>query len=257
MDLAELAYSSQRATCMELEPGAHAVVSPARSTGEGSRSPTPEEEAARRADLHLAMRRIPEMARGVRISLEKIDQYGLRLVSDFREWMGRYGGDLVSGKASATVFIDLAYFEAALLHELWDAEVLVDFSTPLSFFRRGSLMEYANVLEAVAAGVFEGRELEQVARCLARSVRARLELYAAAFSKFSTLYSQCRWRIESERFIMEIPRRGLSLAFHYWDLRGEPAEVESALIGWTERIEDFLCEAAPFAGCPIPKSFAA
>src|SRR5581483_4479804 len=256
-DLFALAYSSQRATTMELEPGMHAVVSPGGGLGVHSNPLTAEQQAARQADFRMAARRIPELARGVRVSLEKVDQFGLALTSDFRTWLGPYVHDLLSGEASATVFIDLTFLEAALLHELWDAEVLVDFNTPLSFFRRGSLVEYANVLEAVAAGVFEGRGIREVARSLARLVRGRLELYAETFAKLSTLYPQCHWRIESERFIMEVPKRGLRLAVHYWDLRGTSAEVEGALAHWKKQIESFLHQALPLADHAIPKSFAA
>jgi hypothetical protein len=257
LDLFALAYSSRRATAMELEPGMHAVVSPGGGLGVYASPLTAEQQAARRADFRLAAHRIPELARGVRVSLDNVDQFGLQLASDFRTWLGRYAHDILSGEASATVFIDLTFLEAALLHELWDAEVLVDFNTPLSFFRRGSLVEYANVLEAVAAGVFEGKGIREVARLLACAVRGRLELYAETFAKLSTLYPQCHWRIESERFIMEVPKRGLRLSVPYWDLRGTAAEVEGALAHWKKQIESFLHEALPLAEHAIPKSFAA
>jgi len=247
-ELLGLSYATRRVTRQEIEPGVHAVVVP----------PSCREERKGRileADLQSALRQVPEMARGVRLTLDKIHEYELRLECDFRRWMGAYGQDLASGKAGAVAFIDLAYFEAALLDRLWNRDVQVEFNTPLSFFRRGLLMDYANVLEAVTAMVFEGRSLADTADALAREVLDHLELYASNFLRLSSLYKECRWRIEGERFVMEIQR--ISLAFQYWELRGGEHKAGRAFTDWTGRIENLLREALPSEGRDVPKSFAA
>src|SRR5208283_2540720 len=97
-----------------------------------------------------ASSRVPGMARGARLSLDKLGEFALTLPADYRGWMGAWGKDIAAGDTLATVFVDLAYLEAALLARLWDHGVLVEFGSPLAFFRRGALNDYVNVYEAVA-----------------------------------------------------------------------------------------------------------
>ena len=247
LDLLQLSYATRRVTHSELEPGVHAVVVP---PGYRQR----EKRAALEADVRAAIRCIPELAQGVRLALDKIDQYELTLENDYRQWMGRYGADIASREASVVAFVDLACLEAGLLDCLRSSRVLLDFRVPLSFFRRGAILDYANVLEAVAAMVFEGRSLAAAAARLTEEVLQRLELYAWAFRSLSGLYAQCRWQIEGDSFVMEVPEKGISLTLYYWELRGAPART---IERWRSRIETLLPEAAPFAGSSFPKSYAA
>ncbi len=247
-EVMELSYAARRVTQQEIEPGVHAVVVPP-SCRNRSKDHLVE------AEVHAALRQIPRMGQGFRLTLDRVREFGSRLEFDFRRWMGNYGPDLASGRAEGAAFVDLAYFEAALLDRLWSRDVQVEFNTPLTFFRRGLLMDYANVLEAVTAMVFEGRSLADAAESLARQVLDDLELYAGNFLRLSSLYKECRWRIEGERFVMEIER--ISLAFLYWELRGGEAKARQAFREWTARIEDLLREAVPLEGREFPKSFVA
>jgi hypothetical protein len=252
LELLGLTYATRRVTHQQVEPGVHVVVVP----------PSYQQEKRKEmleADVRAAMRQVPELARGVRIALEDIDKFGLALDGDYRQWMGDFSADVAAGHTRAVVFIDLAYLETALLGRLRTAEVLVDFQSPLAFFRRGVLRDYANVLEAVAAMVFGGRSLAETADRVGRAVLTHLQLYANSFLKLSTLYSECAWRIERDMFVMEVgmPGKSVSLGLPYWDLRGGAEAAPQTLEAWRGRIETLLCEVAPYALREFPKSFAA
>ena len=250
LDLFELSYATRRVTQQAIEPGVYAiVVPPACQEGGGSES--------LKADMLIAMRQVPAMANAVRLALDKIDEFDIPVEAEARQWLGRYGRDLASGRARATAFIDLAYLEAALLDRLWTCEVIVDFQRPLSFFQRGALLDYTNVLEAVMAMVFAGRSLTDTAGLLAREILARLQLYANCFLQFTLLYGECRWRIDRDTFVMEVPGTTFSLSLQYWELRGGEDKAARVREAWRARIETLLAEAAPYLGGGFPKSHAA
>jgi hypothetical protein len=249
--LFDLSYATRRITHQRVEPGVHVIAVP----------PCYQQKRRKEmleADVRAAMRQVPELARGVRIALEDADRFALALDSDYRHWMGEFSSDVAAGRTRVVAFIDLAYLEAGLVDRLWAAEVLVDFQSPLTFFRRGALHDYANVLEAVAAMIFGGRSLAETADGLACTVLAHLQLYASSFLRLSSLYSKCAWRIEHDMFVMEVGMTGksVSLALPYWELRGaKPAS--QTLEAWRGRIETLLSEVAPYALCEFPESFAA
>jgi hypothetical protein len=238
LELLGLSYAARRVTQMELEEGAYAVVVPPGCQGA-------QNKLAVVADLRAAIGRIPEMAKGVRLNLGRIEAYGLDLADDFRRWMGNFGEDIARGKASAVVFVDLAYLEALLLDKLYGSGVSVDFQNPISFFRRGALLDYANVLEAVATMALEGRSLADAGGKLAGEILTRLETYARAFLTLSGLYGECRWKIESDKFLMKAPSKPISLALPYWELR---KDTEITLLGWQRRIEELLSESVGLQG---------
>lgn len=248
LDLLALSEATRRVTCQQIEPGFYAVVVP--RSGRQARK-----QAALEVDLRAAIRQVPTMSRGVRLTLDRLPEYELKLEGDFRQWMGPSGNDVASGLIGARAFVDLAYLEAALLKCLSNRDVDMEFNSPLTFFRRGLLVDYANVLEAVTAMVFEGRSLADTASQLAHGVLGRLELYASYFLKPSGLYKDCRWQIEGERFILGIER--VSLAFQYWELRGDDLRRRQVFATWCRRIEDLLREMIPLEGRQFPKSFAA
>jgi hypothetical protein len=250
LELFELSYATRRITQQPIEPGVHAVVIPP-VYQEGKRTEHLE------ADVCAAMRQVPQMANAVRLALERIAEFEVPGEAAARQWLGPYGCDLAKGRARATAFIDLAYLEAALLDNLWTHEVIVDFRSPLTFFRRGALADYANVLEAVTTMVFAGSSLADTARHLARGVLARLQLYAHTFLHLSRLYTDCHWRIDRETFMMEVPGTTFSLGLSYWELRGGPERAAQALEAWRTRIETLLGEAAPYLGRDFPHSHAA
>ncbi len=250
LDLFELSYATRRVTQQAIEPGVYGiVVPPACQEGEGSES--------LKADVLIAMRQVPPMANAVRLALDKIDEFDIPVEAEARQWLGRYGRDLTSRRARATAFIDLAYLEAALLDRLWTCEVIVDFQRPLSFFQRGALLDYTNVFEAVMAMVFAGRSLTDTAGLLAREILARLQLYANCFLQFTLLYGECRWRIDRDTFVMEVPGTTFSLSLQYWELRGDEDKAARVREAWRVRIETLLAEAAPYLGRGFPKSHAA
>jgi hypothetical protein len=197
------------------------------------------------------------MARGMRFSLERLGEFGLTLPADYNGWMGAWGGDILKGETLVTAFVDLAYLEAALLARLWDHGVLVDFGSPLSFFRRGALSDYANVYEAVVAMLAEGRSLADTADRLAPEIRRRLQLYANVFLQLSSIYSQAAWHIDADNFVIKIPGSCLSLALQYWELRGDHASGQKVLHGWRSRIEKLLLQASTNMKDKFPQSFAA
>ncbi len=250
LDLFDLSYATRRVTQQAIEPGVHAmVVPPAYQVGRASES--------LKADMMIAMRQVPAMANAVRLALDRFGEHDIPVDAKARRWLGRYGNDLALGRARATAFIDLAYLEAALLDHLWTCEVIVDFQRPLSFFRRGALLDYANVLEAVTTMVFAGRSLRDAAGLLASEILSRLQLYANCFLQFSLLYGECRWRIDRDTFVMEVPGTTFSLALQYWELRGGQDKAARVREAWRARIESLLAEAAPYLGRGLPKSHAA
>jgi hypothetical protein len=250
LDLLDLSYGTRRVSQQEIELGVHAIIVPAIYS---------EETRKDLIDLEVraAVAQVPEMARGVCLALDRLQEFGLTLGTDYRDWMGPRGHDIAAGDTRASVFIDLAYLEAALLARLWDSEVLVEFSSPLSFFRRGALTDYANVYEAVVAMVFEGRSLADVADRLAPEILKRLQLYANAYLRLSSLYTEGAWHIERDTFVMKARGKRLSLALQYWELRGDHASVQKVLHGWRSRIENLLQQSVSNADQDFPKSFAA
>src|SRR5208283_5355316 len=124
------------------------------------------------------------------------------------------------------------YLEAALLARLWDHGVLVEFGSPLAFFRRGALTDYANIYEAVVAMVAEGRSLADAADPLAAEILKRLQLYANAYLQLSSLYVQAAWHIDRDNFVINVPGSRLSLALQYWELRGDHVAGQKVLHGW-------------------------
>jgi hypothetical protein len=206
------------------------------------------------ASLCATRPRIGDAARPVRLVLGKIDDYGLGSAEDFRHWMGRPGTDIASGRADGVVFVDMAYLEAAVLDRFYGSSVGVDFSVPISMFRRGQLTDYVNVMEAAARMVFEGRSLMEAATLLAEDVLTRLETYAQAFMRLSSLYADARWRIQNDTFLMELPARGISLTLRYWELRKSARET---LETWKCWIESLLEDASSRPGETLRQTFAA
>jgi hypothetical protein len=249
-ELLDLSYATRRVTQQEIEPGVHAVVVPAVCRN-AARQDLIEVEA------RAATRQVPEMARGVRLALERLSEFTLPLPANYHDWIGARGQDIMAGDTRVTAFIDLAYLEAALLARLWESGVLVEFGSPLAFFRRGALTDYANVYEAVVAMVFEGRSLADTADRLAPEILKRLQLYANAYLRLSSLYAEAAWHIDRDTFVMKVPRTHLSLALQYWELRADHAAVQKVLKGWRTRIEDLLQQQASRAGYEFPRTFAA
>ena len=85
----------------------------------------------------------------------------------------------------------------------------------------------------------------------------RLQLYANAYLKLSSLYSQADWRIDRDNFVIKVPDSRLSLTLQYWELRGDNPSGQKTLHGWRTRIEKFLQQAASSPDSEFPKSFAA
>jgi len=252
LEALDLSHATRRVTYHLIEPGVHVVVVPASYLMD-------KKMALVEADVLAAMCQVPPLARGVRLGLESIEEFGLSLQTDYRRWMGDYGRKVADGRVRVVVFVDLAHLEAGLLDCLQAAGVRLDFNSPLTFFQRGGLIDYANVLEAAAAMVFEGRALADAAARLAQEATARLQLYAQTFFKLSNFYPECAWRIERDTFVMELemPGKSVSLALPYWELRGGTVVAHRTLQTWRERIENLLREVAPNAPLWVPRSFAA
>jgi hypothetical protein len=134
--------------------------------------------------------------------------------------------------------------------------VLVEFGSPMSFFRRGALTDYVNIYEAVVAMVAEGSSLADTANRLAAEILRRLQLYANAYLKLTSLYSQAAWHIDRDNFVVGVPDSRLSLALQYWELQGDHAAGQRVLRVWRSRIEAFLQQAAT-SDSDFPRSFAA
>jgi hypothetical protein len=250
LDLLDLSYSTRRVTGQEIEPGVYAVVVPAACRKETNQDLV-------EVEVRVASSHVPAMARGVRLALERLGEFALTLPADYHGWMGAWGKDVAAGETLVTAFVDLAYLEAALLARLWDHGVLVEFGSPLAFFRRGALTDYANVYEAVVAMVAEGRSLADTADRLAPEILKRLQLYANAYLQLSSIYSQAAWHIDRDNFVIKVPGSHLSLGIQYWELRGDQASAQKALHGWRSRIEKLLQQAVSNSDNEFPKSFAA
>lgn len=72
LELLDLSYANRRVTLQEIEPGVHAVVAPSTCRQEMS-------AALVEAEVRVAAARVPGMARGVRLALERIDDFALTL----------------------------------------------------------------------------------------------------------------------------------------------------------------------------------
>ena len=169
-----------------------------------------------------------------------------------------WGKDIAAGESQVSVFIDLAYLEAALLARLWDHEVIVEFGSPLAIFRRGALTDYANVYEAVVTMVVEGSSLAETADRLAQEILSRLQLYANVYLQLSSLYVQASWQIDQDNFVIKIPDSRLSLVLQYWQLRTDIKSPQQTVNEWNLRIETFLNQALlSRQDNGFPKSFAA
>lgn len=250
LDLLDLSYSTRRVTEQEIEPGVHAVVVPATCRKDTNQD-------LLEVEVRVASSHVPSMARGVRLAFERLGEFALILPADYQGWMGAWGRDIAAGETLVTAFVDLAYMEAALLARLWDYGVLVEFGSPLTFFRRGALSDYANIYETVVTMLAAGRSLAETADQLAPEVLRRLQLYANVYLQLSSLYSPSTWHIERDSFVIKVPGSHLSLAVQYWELRGDRISTQKVLHAWRNRIEKLLQQALSSRGNEFPKSFAA
>ncbi len=171
--------------------------------------------------------------------------------------MGAWGKDIAAGETLVTAFVDLAYLEAALLARLWDHGVLVEFGSPLAFFRRGALTDYVNVYEAVVAMVAEGGSLADTADRLAPEILKTPATLRKRLPSALLIYSQAAWHIDRDNFVIKVPDSRLSLALQYWELQGDHASGQKVLHGWRARIEKLLQQAVSSPDNEFPKSFAA
>jgi len=249
LDLLALSYSTRRVTEQEIEPGVYALVVPVTCHKETNRALV---DAATRT----ASDRVPLMARGVRLALDRLGEFALTLRTACCGWMEPWAADVAAGKTQVTAFVDLAYLEAALPPRLHAHGVQMDFGSPLAFFRRGALTDYANVYEAVVEMLAEGRSLADTADRLAPEVLQRLQIYANAYLQLSSIYPQANWRIDQDNFVVRFSDSRISLALQYWELRGDPAPEQNVLRGWRTRIERLAAQAAADP-VDFPKSFAA
>lgn len=250
LELLDLSYSTRRVTQQEIEAGVHAVVVPAACRREGSQESID-------VEFRMASSHVPGMARGVRLALERLGEFALTLPNDYRGWMGAWGKDIAGGKTQVAVFVDLAYLEAALLARLWDHGVLVEFNSPMSFFRRGALTDYADVHETVVRMLVAGDSLADTADQLAHEILNRLQTYANAYLQLCSLYTQAAWQIDHDRFVAKAPRSRLFLVLQYWELQGDHVSSRRVMHAWRSRIENFLQDAASAQQVDLPKSFAA
>ena len=148
--------------------------------------------------------------------------------------------------------------EAALLARLWDHAVIVEFGSPLAFFRRGALTDYANVYEAVVAMVADGSSLAETADHLAGQILSRLQLYANVYLQLSSLYVQASWQIDQDNFVVKISDSPFSLVLQYWQLWIDSKSSQQTVNEWTHRIESLLDQAKLSSqNGGFPKSFAA
>ncbi len=250
LEVFDSSYSTRRVTWLEIEPGVNAVVVP----------PTWRQQSQKDlndAEIRVAEGNVPGMARGLRFELAQVGEFVSTLPENYHGWLGNWGRDIAAGRTQVSVFVDLAYLEAALLARLWDHGVIVDFGSPLAFFRRGSLTDYVNIYEAAIAMVTEGHSLADTADHLAPQILARLQRYANIYLQISSLYVQAAWRIENDNFVITIPDSSASLALQYWQLREEGAAEAKVMQQWRRRIEKFLQPEDSTTGKSFPKSFAA
>lgn len=239
LELFDLAYSMGRVVQQEIEPGVHAVLVPARCRKETARPDLLDVE------IRVACSRVPGMARGLRMTLDQVPPFVFTAPAEYRGWMGTYGKDIAAGETGVIWFVDLAFLEAALLARLWDHEVLIEFGSPIALFRRGALIDYVNVHDAVSAIIADGRSLADTADVLAPEILHRLQRYANAYLHLTCLYSQAAWQIDRDTFVLRSPAQRDGLALHYWQLRGDDATAHKLLQAWQTRIDEFLQPAAP------------
>ena len=252
LDLFEWSYSIQRVTEQEIEPGVHAVVIPAACK-------TGMDKELLRAEVRVTSGDIPSMARGLRLErFSGLIELGLTQPDEYRGWMGKWGKDVAAGQTEVMVFVDLAYLEAAMLERLWDHGVIVDFGSPLAFFRRGSLTEYLNIYEAVTTMLAEGYSLadSRVAAGFGNSkppatVRQRFSKALLPLHSSYMAYRSRQLRRRNPRGAMPL------LNLQYWQLREGSTSGQKVLNEWRARIEQLLQEAAFKVSSGFPKSFAA
>lgn len=250
LDLLDWSYTTKRVTGLEIEPGVHAVVTPAACRKELDKE-------LLEAEVRVALGRVPGMARGVRFALERVGEFDLTRAEDYSGWMGAAGKDIAAGETQVSISIDLAYLEAALLARLWDHGVIVEFGSPLAFFRRGALTDYANIYEAAVAMAAEGRSLADTADQLAPQILGRLQLYANVYHQLSSIYMQATWQIDHDNFVIKVPGSRLSLALQYWQLRDDQGSEQGVVNDWRIRIERLLQQATSAVDNGFPRSFAA
>lgn len=230
LELMQSSSAAQSVVHREIETGVHVILAPS-CVLNGQRYDAPD------APMRRALASLPEMARPLHLSLAQLRRCHLMQEEDCRIWMGRYAADIASSRIQAMVVLDTAYLEAALLDRLFGSEVDMRFNLPIATFRRGELTDYANLLEAAARMVSGGWSLIDTANRVAQEVLTRLETYAEAFVRLSSLYSDARWRIHNNTFLMELPTRGISLALRYWELRND---AKGTLQTWKYWIESLI-----------------
>ena len=250
LELFDSSYGARRVTSLEIEPGVNAVVVPATCGGAAYGNSVA-------VDLRIASGNVPEMARGLRFALEQVGIFVTTKPSDYDGWMGEWGKDIAAGTTQVLVFVDLAYLEAALLARLWDHGVIVDFGSPLAFFRRGSLTDYADIYEAMVSMVTDGRSLADTADHLAPQILARLQRYANAYLRLSSLYVQAAWQIDRDNFVVKVPDSDNSLVLQYWQLREDRSSESKVMRHWRRRIDKLLQNTVSATQIECPKLFAA
>ena len=250
LDLFEISHFTRRVSHQEIEPGMHAVMIPS-IYGKDSREDLVEIES------RAAARQVPSMARGLLLRLQDLGELGLSLPAGYREWMGPRGEEIARGDARVTAFVDLAYLEAALVERLCKSDVQMDFGSPLAVFRRGALIDYANIYAAAVAMVLEGHSLSDTAGRLVPQVLRRLQCYANAYLHLSFLYRDLAWHIDRDTFVVQSPCGGARLALSYWELRGDGTSIQKALAGWRGRIEAMRRHPETITNQGFPASFAA
>lgn len=251
LELFDSSYQNQCVTWREIEPGVHAVIVPMACRKELDKD-------LLQAEIRVASGQVPGMAKGIRIALEQVGKFAFTPAPDYRGWMGAFGKDIAAGETQISVFVDLAYLEAALLARLWDHEVIVDFASPLAFFRRGALTDYANIYEAIVTMVVEGQSIADTADLLARRILDHLQLYANVYHQLSSLYTQAEWKIDHDNFVAKIPGSQNSLVLQYWALWVDQKSPALPANPWHDRIEKFLNQAIlSRQDSGFPKSFAA
>src|SRR5208283_4660858 len=87
LDLLDLSYSTRRVTQQEIEPGIHALVVPPACRKDTT-------QGLVEVEVRVASSHIPAMARGVRLSLERLGEFALTLPADYHGWMGAWGKDI-------------------------------------------------------------------------------------------------------------------------------------------------------------------
>lgn len=250
IELFDSSYTARRVTALEIEPGVNAVIVPALCREDLGKDLID-------AEVRVACGNVPGMARGLRFALEQAGEFVTTRPENYDGWMSHWGKDIAAGKTQVSVFVDLAYLEAALLARLWDHGVIVEFGSPMAFFRRGALTDYADINEAAISMVTGGRSLADTADRLAPQILDRLQRYANSYLRLSSLYAQVEWEIDRDNFVVKAPDAGSSLLLQYWQLQEERAAESNVINEWRNRIEKFFQDAVPKIATDIPNSFAA